>query len=270
MNRRPGYSRRIAVALGSRPARNARAASRCWPAPMHQQSRSVLVSMRGNAASMMPLRLKSVTRQGLVGRRAAFTSSRPRACKRCANHSARLSEVTSQFSEISRRPSVMVVGIHIGVCPTRRRAAIDCAVLAGCSCLTRPVIASAYCSIANSAMRWAVASENLSCFCAARTASAKGPPPGTTTIGALAAAITLSQARRLGVVWRLPPSLTTQGGCAPGKALVLSGVSGCREPYRYRRTPMGIPRQPMDCAVGSARSRRRPQQRPVRCRASPP
>src|ERR1700730_6497528 len=64
------------------------------------------------------------------------------------------------------------------------------------------------CPIALSAMRWAAVSLNPMVPCAARTHSAKAPPPGTRMSGPPHVASASSQATNSGVCARLPPSLT--------------------------------------------------------------
>ena len=65
--------------------------------------------------------------------------------------------------------------------------------------------------MASSAMRCAVASSKASAAWALRTASAKGPPPGTMTTGRVAAPTRTRTDSRRASPSTLPPSFTTSG-----------------------------------------------------------
>ena len=89
----------------------------------------------------------------------------------------------------------------------RSSASVSASASRGSSdCSARP-----NCCMARIAMRCAARSSKPSAGCSARTASANGPPPGTTTRGGPgpASRARASRGRRAGASCRLPPSLTT-------------------------------------------------------------
>src|SRR4029079_2339233 len=86
--------------------------------------------------------------------------------------------------------------------------------------------------MASIARRCATASLKCMVRCSSRTFSAKGPPPGTMTIGRRAALIIASALLRRPVSARLPPTLTTSGrpplAARSATAELARGRLGCR------------------------------------------
>ena len=94
--------------------------------------------------------------------------------------------------------------------PRRRPPRSSASLSARASRGSMPCSASPNCCIARIAMRCATRSSTARAGCSARTASANGPPPGTTIrAGPGRVASSASRGRRAGASCRLPPSLTT-------------------------------------------------------------
>ena len=82
---------------------------------------------------------------------------------------------------MSFAPRTMSVGDQTGTLPARNTLRIAGPKRRGSNGLLRRASARPYCSMASTAMSWAARSSKPILGCAMRTASAKGPPPGTTT-----------------------------------------------------------------------------------------
>jgi hypothetical protein len=137
--------------------------------------------MPGSARSTIPARANAVT-VAAAGTRQDFTSTRCDARSSRANHAARLSEVTSQLLRIPAPRASHADGSHTGTVPAARARAISVRLRAARKRGSSAHSMTPNCSIASTAMSCAAASENCQRACAARTVSAKQPPPGTITV----------------------------------------------------------------------------------------
>ncbi len=179
--------RAIARAAGARrpgrcetPRRSASSASS--PAPSTRQERRARSTIAANVGSTMPSRARR-TAEAERGTRQDLTSTTGALPSRSASRAARPSDVVFQSREMLRSPSTSFIGSHTGTrdCAIARR--IPASVSAGCrrACMAHSIM-PVWC-MASTAMRCAAASENPCSTWAARTTSAKVPPPGTITTG---------------------------------------------------------------------------------------
>ena len=120
----------------------------------------------------------------------------------------RLSEVTSQLAATFNRGAI-ALGRQTAMFPLAWAAPASSGVAALSSRANLSTSARPYCSIARTAISCAARSEKPIVGCAARTASAKGPPPGTMVRGPGNARSAAIHRARSGERHRLPPILTT-------------------------------------------------------------
>ena len=99
---------------------------------------------------------------------------------------------------MSFAPRTMSAGDQTGTPPARNTLRIAVADAARLKWAPRFASAQPYCSMASTAISWAARSSKPILGCAMRTASAKGPPPGTTTAQPAQPAMASSQFLRWG------------------------------------------------------------------------
>src|SRR3569833_1305737 len=127
-----------------------------------------------------------------------------------ASHAARLSDVTDQICGSSAACRHSSAGIQTGVNPCLNAWPMFPRLSAGTRLGFRSHSIRPYCSLARMAMWCAAASLIPVCVWTVRTTSAKGPPPGTSTVSPPAAASASRHWASSGTRYRLPPSFTTR------------------------------------------------------------
>ena len=170
----------------------------------------------------------SAARGSRPGTAQDFTSSTVGAPSRSASRAASPSEVIDQSAGMRRSRAQRRKRDQTGPCPPRARAQSPAAsrrVSRGSSAAS----ASPVWCMASSAMR--VASSKASAAWALRTASAKGPPPGTMTTGRVAAPTRFRTDSRRASPSTLPPIFTTsgRGGHCPRVSLVTRPAARARD-----------------------------------------
>ena len=130
------------------------------------------------------------------------------------SHAARLSEVTLHDGSTSGAAAIIRAGIQTGTRCAARCRSMHSTESAGCNRSSHQMSACPYCSIASNDMRCAARSSKPMPRCAVRTASAKGPPPGTITTRPAHDASARTQSVNIYDKAKLPPSLTTTGAVA--------------------------------------------------------
>src|SRR5579883_209935 len=152
-------------------------------------------------ASARSARLADGLASALLIRRSRLARKLP------ASHAASVSEVTSQ---VCGRPETFR-GVQQATRPCLSVTRIPAIESAQQSRGHSEQSARPYCCMARSAMRCAATSSNCIFACMPRTASAKTPPPGTSTSGPAKSSSAASQPLNSGDPARLPPIFTTSG-----------------------------------------------------------
>ena len=169
---------------------------------------------------------------------------------------ARLSEVTSQLAA-TRKSLAIALGRQTAMLPLAWTAPASSSVAALSSPANLSTSARPYCSIARTAILCATWSEKPIVGCAARTASAKGPPPGTMVSGPGNARSAAIHRARSGERHRLPPILTTSALMRARSRERRARGECARPPRPARRHRAFRPRRPRRAPVrATARARR--------------